>query len=61
MAKVLTETEIEDLQKTESQSLESKQAEFKEAGKDFVVPDEHWSGVMPEDYRANLPGKKEER
>lgn len=48
------------IKRAESSRLAAIKRRFAKEGKTFEVPDEHWSGVMPEKYRAELPGKKEE-
>lgn len=58
MAKVLSQEQANKLRQKEATRLGAKKKEFEKKGKEFIVPDEHWSGVMPEKYRASLPGKK---
>lgn len=57
MAKTLTKRQATSLHKKEQKNIDSITQEFKTQNKEFTIPDEHWSGVMPEDYRAKLPGK----
>lgn len=59
MASILSEEEAKLIRAEESKKLKLKKKEFAEQGKKFTTPNGFRSGVMPEDYRANLPGKKE--
>lgn len=60
MATATDNKELAALVRTEASRVASARRRFAKQGEVFEVPDEHWSGVMPEKYRATLPGKKEE-
>ena len=61
MARVPTTDESSELKAKESKRVRDIRHRFKKQGKEFIVPDDHWSGVMPEKYRSRLPGKKEDK
>ncbi len=52
-------SEIQSLRSLEQSRLNAIRRKFKNQGKTFQVPDEHWSGVLPEKAWQSLPGKKE--